>query len=51
MQHRNAQAEFELETTLNGQSMHQCRRTIILYGNPGKKSPHPVVTVTKRVYT
>jgi hypothetical protein len=50
MQHRNTQAEFELETTVNGHSMHQCRRPIPLYCDRGKKSSHPVFAVTSVIY-
>ena len=49
MQHRNTQTEFELETTVNGHSMHQCRRPIPLYCDRGKESSNPVVTVTTSV--
>ena len=49
MQHRNTQEEFELETTVNGHSMHQCRRPIPLYCDRGKKSSHTVVAVTTSV--
>ena len=49
MQHRNTQTKFELETTVNGYSMHQCRRPIPSYCDPGKKSPHLVFTVTTQV--